>query len=165
MSPLNIESARVVAISDDALWVDTIQRSTCNACSQRAGCGQYALNKLHPQRPTHLKIPFNGVFKHDFATGDFVKIGVPHGLVLKSALVVYILPLMAMLAGAMVADRLFGTDLAAGLGGLLGLVFGFFAVRMYSNRAAKHADSQPVLVSADTEKNCYIPTNIVELSN
>lgn len=165
MSQLNIESARVVAISDDALWVDTIQRSTCNACSQRAGCGQYALNKLQPQRHTHLKIPLNGASKHDFSTGDFVKIGVPQGLVLKSALIVYILPLVAMLAGAMVADRLFGTDLAAGLGGLLGLGVGFLSVRVYSNRAAKRADSQPVLVSADTEKNCYIPANIVELSN
>lgn len=165
MTQLNVESARVVAIASDAIWVDTIQRSTCNACSSRAGCGQYAMNKLSPQRHTHLKIPLDGLSPSDFVVGNYVKIGVPDGLVLKSAVVVYILPLLAMIGGAMFADRLFGSDLAAGLGGLLGLVLGFVGVRVYSSLASTHTGSQPVLVASSQEENCYIPAKVVELSH
>ncbi|HSG59806.1 MAG TPA: SoxR reducing system RseC family protein [Pseudomonadales bacterium] len=165
MSQLNVESARVVAISAEAIWVDTIQRSTCNACSSRAGCGQYAMNKLSPQRHTHLKIPLGHHSQHDFAVGTYVKIGVPEGLVLKSALVVYILPLLVMIGGAMIADRLFGTDLAAGLGGALGLALGFVAVRAYSSMVSTRQGGQPVLVASTSQENCYIPAKIVELSH
>jgi len=165
MAALNIESARVVATSKGALWVDTIQRSTCNSCSSRAGCGQYTLNKLQLHRQSHLKVPIDPSLEGRFVVGDFVKIGVPQGLVLKFALVVYILPLMAMIAGALLADNHFGTDLAAGVGGVVGLVAGFLGVRLYSNAASVKKDSHPVLIITEAEKNCFIPAENVELLN
>ena len=33
------ETGRVVAVDDDGLWVETVRRSTCNACGVRQGCG------------------------------------------------------------------------------------------------------------------------------
>ena len=38
-----LERGRVVAIEADAVWVETIRRSTCAGCSARSGCGHGVL--------------------------------------------------------------------------------------------------------------------------
>lgn len=160
----NVESARVVAVSDDFLWVETIQQSTCSSCSSRSGCGQYALNKWQPKRQSHLKVPLGSQSASDFGAGDFVKIGVPEGLVLKSAVLVYILPLLVMLCMAMLAEHFVGSDIAAGIGAVLGLVLGFAGVKVMSNRVSSKPQNHPVLMTHGREENCYISTEVIELS-
>ena len=34
------ETGTVVKIEPDALWVETVQTTTCGSCSARRGCGQ-----------------------------------------------------------------------------------------------------------------------------
>jgi sigma-E factor negative regulatory protein RseC len=164
MSGLNIESARIVAISDDAIWVETIQKSTCANCASRSGCGQYLLGKWRAEQDSRLKIPFGKHQPSDFQVGDYVSIGVPEGMVLKFAIIVYMLPVVWMLGGALFAQHLLGSDLAAAVGAVIGLVVGFGSVMAISKRAALQSYNHPVLVAGNSDKNCHISATVVELS-
>lgn len=139
------ESGRVVALEDGAVWVQTLRQSTCASCSANAGCGQGLLDKLaissqrgHVRALTDLHL----------AIGDEVVIGVREELLLGSAVQVYLLPLLALLGGGLLAQSLGLSEpltIALGLGGL---VAAGLLVRWRSLRVADDPDLQPVVVRA-----------------
>ena len=51
-----VESGRVVAIEPDAVWVETLRRSTCGACEVRNGCGHGLLNRIGDGRRACLRV-------------------------------------------------------------------------------------------------------------
>ncbi len=139
------ESGRVVALEDGAVWVQTLRQSTCASCSANAGCGQGLLDKLaissqrgHVRALTDLHL----------AIGDEVVIGVREELLLGSAVQVYLLPLLALLGGGLLAQSLGLSEpltIALGLGGL---VVAGLLVRRRSLRVADDPYLQPVVVRA-----------------
>jgi len=38
------ETARVVALDSDAVWVETLRQTSCGSCAARSGCGHGMLN-------------------------------------------------------------------------------------------------------------------------
>lgn len=165
MSLENQESGRVIAVEASAIWVETIQRSTCQACSQKSGCGSYSLSKFMPNKRNQIKVSLGEFASSDFQVGDFVQIAIGEGVVLKSAFIVYMLPIVAMIVGAGVGNHLSRSDLMAVLGGLLGLGVGFIAVKWHSLQNAHNPALQPRLVGVEDPTNCYVPLKITELSD
>ena len=41
-----VETGTVVAVESDSLWVETIQKTACEACVAKKGCGTRVLSKL-----------------------------------------------------------------------------------------------------------------------
>lgn len=139
------ESGRVVALEDGAVWVQTLRQSTCASCSANAGCGQGLLDKLaissqrgHVRALTDLHL----------AIGDEVVIGVREELLLGSAVQVYLLPLLALLGGGLLAQSLGLSEPLSIFLGLGGLVVAGLLVRRRSLRVADDPDLQPVVVRA-----------------
>lgn len=138
------ESARVVAIEGCTVWLETIRQSTCEACSSRSGCGQYVVSKLQPERMNLLKVTLDE--GEDYPEGSMVRLGIPDGMVLKSAMIVYMLPLVGLIVGALLVaylDILEWQDANAAMGGLLGLVLGLLGVRKHAHFAAGNSDYSP----------------------
>lgn len=84
--------------------------------------------------------------------GDEVVVGMVDGVLLRGALLAYLLPLMALFAGAILGQAAFasaGEELVA-LSGGLGLGLGFLAVRALSRRLRNDARYQPVVLSRAT---------------
>lgn len=80
--------------------------------------------------------------------GDEVIVGLADGVLLRGALLAYLLPLALLLAGALLGEAAFA---GAGeepviLSGALGLGLGFLAVRMMSRRLRDDARFQPVIL-------------------
>jgi sigma-E factor negative regulatory protein RseC len=80
--------------------------------------------------------------------GDVVTIGLADGVVLRGAALAYLLPLVLLLAGALLGQTAF-----AGAGeepvilcGALGLGLGFLATRILSRRVENDRRFQPVVV-------------------
>lgn len=97
------ESAKVIAIDDDGLWVETLKQSTCNACSAKSGCGQHLLAN-YMRDMTCIKARFIGEnTQRIWKLGDEVEIGVSENALVVNALVVYMLPLGGMLLFAALA--------------------------------------------------------------
>lgn len=164
MTAENVESGRVVATEAHHIWVETVQKSTCQACSQQSGCGTYTLSKWAPQKRNQIRVPLANFSAQEVALGDYVQIKINDGVVLKSALIVYILPLVTMILGASILDSWWQSDWAAVLGALLGISLGFLVVRFHAFVNRNNPDLQPVLVGIVNPQNCYIPLTIRELS-
>ncbi len=142
------EVGRIVALESDSVWVETIRRSTCGTCQAQKGCGHGILNSIGDGRRSFVRVLPGKVQLRDCQVDDSVRISIPEAVLLRGSLIVYLLPLLCMLAGALLAVN-FGTgteDVLAALGAIAGLVAGFAIVRWHGLRHRNDASYQPVLV-------------------
>jgi sigma-E factor negative regulatory protein RseC len=148
------ESGLIVATVGDEAWVETSRRSSCGSCEAK-GCGTGALSQVLGRRTQRLQVknPIGA------AVGDQVVLGIEESALLKGSLAVYLVPLLALLAGG-----LFGEVMAAQMAlpaegmsilfALLALVLSLFWLRRFNRRAAgdgrfsavilRRADLRPV---------------------
>ena len=158
MSGTNLkEPATVVALDGDSIWVQTQRQGTCNTCSASKGCGQGILNRLIPGRVHYiraLRAPAvgPGAVGPELTVGDQVEVSVPENMVLKSSVLVYLMPLSLLLAGALLGDRLWPGDPGAILGGLGGLLAGFSVVRVLAVLQRHNPALQPRVQRATAQQ-------------
>ncbi|MFV8816351.1 SoxR reducing system RseC family protein [Haliea sp. E17] len=143
-----IETGRVVAVETDAVWVETVRKSTCGSCSLQKGCGHGLMNRMAPGRQPLVRALPGDVQPADCAVGDEVQISIPETVILRGSAVVYILPLLCMLAGAAGAASLFPAqaEAAGALGMVGGFLAGFALVRGHALRHRNDRRLQPTLV-------------------
>jgi len=125
------ETGRIVDIKEDALWVETIKRSTCGSCAAEKGCGQTLLKKIGAQA-SYLRVPLSGSSKHHFQLNDTVNIGIPDDIVVKGSLLLYLLPLIFLLVFSGVVHTYEYSDTSTILAGLFGFVLACILIRWYS---------------------------------
>lgn len=140
------EQGRVVAVEDGAVWVETLRRSTCSACSANAGCGQGLMEKLGVgQRRGYVR----ALTDLQLAVGDGVTIGIREELMLGSALRVYLLPLLGLFAGAMLAQWLALAESFVILAAFGGFFAVWWLVRRHSRRNEHDPACQPIVLRAE----------------
>jgi len=122
------ETGRVVAIEPDCLWVETIQRSTCNSCAAESGCGQGLIARWGGQT-SRLRVIVDAGDKTDYRIDDEVCLAIHEGLVVSGSLFVYLVPLLLMIVGSGLGHGGWGTEIAATLGGVGGFIMGALLVR------------------------------------
>jgi sigma-E factor negative regulatory protein RseC len=123
------EIVKVTEIADGGVWVEAVQRSACNSCNARSGCGQHSLSKLG--RPMRLWVAGG----EHLQAGQEVVLSIPSGGLALSALLLYGLPLLGLIVGMALGQS--SGDLLAAIVGLTGLAAGFFAARRISEQV-KH---------------------------
>ena len=143
------EMARVVATEADCLWVETIQQSTCDACSAQKGCGQSLVVKWGGQA-SFLRVLLEGRQQDQFNMGEQVTIGVPEDVISKGAMFVYLFPLVTMLSMTLFATAMNFAEFMVVVSALLGFALGGLGVRWHSYIRRNDARVQPVLVDAET---------------
>jgi len=143
-----IETGRVVAVDPDGLWVETIRQSTCGTCAAQKGCGHALLNRISDGKRGYIRVLPGDRETGECRIDDQVRISIPAEVILRGSLVVYILPLACMLAGAAAAVGLVpgSRDVLAALGAALGFGVGFALVRWHAWRHRDDRSLQPTLV-------------------
>lgn len=135
------ETGKVVALSGDRVWVQTIQSSACESCSARNGCGQRALAGVSGGRANQVLV----INSLDARVGDEVTVAIEESALLGASLLVYALPLVLMVLGAISGHQLSGGhDAAAMFGAALGMAAGFMVARRVGSNPA--GDFEPRLV-------------------
>ncbi|GAA0849274.1 hypothetical protein GCM10009113_28600 [Marinobacter szutsaonensis] len=125
------ETGKVIAIKGDHAWVQTIRASACQSCSARSGCGQRALASVTGGRANQILVA-NSI---NARVGDEVTIGIEEQALLGASMLVYAIPLGAMVLGTIAGHNLSGgSDGGAMLGAAAGLAGGFFLARLFSGR-------------------------------
>lgn len=143
------ETGRVVAVDADGLWVQTVRRSTCNACSLRQGCGHGLLERIHDGQRGLVRVLPGETDTAACEVGDQVRICIPEALLLRGSLLLYVLPLLTLLVGAAAGAALWPAvaDSAAMLGAVLGLLLGLGVVHWHSRRHRDDPAMHPVLLA------------------
>ena len=155
------EKGRVVAIDDDALWVETIQQSTCNACAAQKGCGQSVLSKIGI-KTTHLRVLLNGYRASDFALNDEVSIGIPDDVIVKSSLLAYLVPIILLVAFSGIAQYTTNNEFYAIAAGVLGLILGGFYIQVFSHQRRHNERYQPILLNKGKKEHAMSTHELME---
>lgn len=139
----------MVAVETDGVWVETIRKSTCGACAVQKGCGHGILNRIYEGHRSLVRAVPGKLTPAECAVDDEVSISVPESVIVRGSLVVYIMPLIFMLAGAAAGEALVPapTDLSSGIGAVLGFAIGFTLVRLHARLHRDDPALQPELVA------------------
>lgn len=148
------ERGRVVALDDTGIWVETVQRSACHSCVAKSGCGTGLLgdfwSKASQVRVAAAPDQLQGVAIH-----DTVVIGIAENTLASSALIVYLLPLVTLVLGALGGQAL-GSELWAILGALVGLMLGALGIRGYSYLNRSNPSMVPQYLRLEQDKPCVV---------
>lgn len=153
------ESAHIVAMEGEFVWVETQRQSTCGGCAANQACGTATLAKVLGNRRTRVRAlnpDWNPNWNRDGApiglgVGDTVVIGLDETALIRGSLAVYAIPLLALFAGGIVGALLSerwavdGEALTLGLG-VAGLVGGLLWLKGFSRRIRDDRRYQPVVL-------------------
>lgn len=125
------ETGKVVAVTGEHAWIQTIRTSACQSCAARNGCGQKVLASATGGRANQVRV-VNSV---DARVGEEVTLGIDESALLGASLLVYALPLLLMVAASMLGHYLSdGSDFGAMSGAVAGLASGFLVSRKLQSR-------------------------------
>lgn len=147
------EKAVVVAIEDQAAWVETQRKAVCDACGVNKGCGTAVIARVLGNRRSRLKVS-NGGFA--LRVGDEVLIGLQEHALLRGSLIVYGLPLLLMIGAALTADYTVlswwgvRSDVLDSACGAAGFAAGLLWLRRFSAHIADDPRYQPVILGTIT---------------
>jgi sigma-E factor negative regulatory protein RseC len=139
------EPGRVVALDGDAVWVETRRKSTCSGCSAKNGCGQGLMDTLGLRERRGL---IRALSDLQLQVGDSVIVGIREDVLLRGAVLVYLFPLMMLMAAAATAAQFSAREpivIAAGLGGFF---VSWLIVRIRSRNTANDPKLQSVVLRA-----------------
>lgn len=137
------QTGKVVAVEGEFAWVATLRESACGKCQSSQTCGTGVISKLFNSARHDSKV----VNRLGAQQGDSVVIGIDEKTVIRSALIVYMLPLLTLIVAALVADTLFqSSEWITALGGGLGLLSGLIFVRWFNQRIQHNPRYHAVLL-------------------
>ncbi len=134
------QTATVVRTEGPLAWVEAERQSTCGQCAARKGCGTAVLTEVLGRRAARMPA-LNPI---EARPGEQVVIGLDESAMLRGAVAVYLLPLLTLLGGAILASP--GGDGLAILGGLGGFLIGLWGLRRFHRRIARNPRYQPVIL-------------------
>lgn len=149
------ETARVVALAGDQAWVVTQRRSTCQSCGANKTCGTGIMSKAFSSGKT-LKIKASNLA--NAVVGDEVILGIDDRVLLRSAVMMYLLPLFALMAGAFIGEWLNDSFFLADneylslFGGVVAMIAVFYRLRINNKLLANSGDYQPRILRVSTTR-------------
>ncbi len=149
------EEGTVVRVHADMVEVVTRKKSACGSCAAKNGCGTSLVESLFPQRTRSFRASNEVLAKE----GDRVIIGLDENALQIASMLVYLAPLLGLIAGAMAGSWL-GAQISTGqqelfsiLAGIGGFWGSLFVVRSCSDALSrKHAYQARVLRVLPEEK-------------
>ncbi len=144
---LTLDSASGNNNSNQIATLEIERTTACGLCGQMRGCGNSIWGKLF----AHQSTAFKAQNRINAKVGDSVIVGINEKALLKSAMLLYLLPLATMLIGAILAKQLIATELSAILGAVIGLGLGFLWVKGHTMSNSYFSLQQPVILRLATD--------------
>lgn len=141
--------AVVIRLEGQDALVEATQGGGCGSCSGEKGCGTGKLSQLFSGEAPRFRVRNAG----NAQVGSLVQVSMPDGVLLNSAILMYILPLLLLFLCALltshVAPAASSVDAYSAAGGLAGLILGFVLVKLISVRRKLFSVAQPVILPAE----------------
>jgi sigma-E factor negative regulatory protein RseC len=142
------ETAMVMRVEGEYAFVETQKRAACGSCQSQGSCSTTVLAGLFKRHYNHLKVENTVLAK----PGEQVVIGLQEQALIKLSILAYLLPLLSMILAAIAAQYLIGLfstytgELPQVIGGLLGLIGGFFLLRLLASKNRHDPGYQAVML-------------------
>jgi sigma-E factor negative regulatory protein RseC len=145
------EHAVVVDVRNDEAMLEIVRKSPCGLCGKTRGCGISLWGKLF-----NHKSVFKAGNQIGARIGDHVIVGVEEHAMLKSSMLIYGIPLAALLLGALLGMALLPADAGAVskdvyalTGAATGLVLGLLWLKGRAAGQSFNPGHQPVILRVD----------------
>lgn len=140
-------TGQIESLDGDHAWVATQRQSSCGSCSVSKGCGTSTVAKLFGDR-LHRVYARNEVNARE---GDSVVVGISEATLVKGSLMLYLLPLLALMAGGLLGELMAGQmglngELGALFMAVLGFIISLLWLKRYSGRLSKDERYQAVVL-------------------
>ncbi len=142
---ISLENETSIAESSATETTATLEierKIACGLCGQTRGCGNSLWGKLF----AHQSSAFKAKNRINAKVGDSVIVGINESALLKSALLLYILPLATMLIGAILFTQIHDSNGYAMIGALVGLVLGLAWVKGHTMSSSYFKLQQPEIL-------------------
>jgi len=142
------ETAQVVRIKGNEVWVETQRRSSCSSCSAEKGCGTATLSKVLGNRRNVVRV----LSAMPLRVGDLVVIGIREQALVRGSLAVYAVPILLLLLGGLIgelgAEQFIweNAEFASVTLGISGLIAGLVWLRRFTRRIRNDPNFQPVVL-------------------
>jgi len=146
------EFAQVIKIESQIVWVRAIAKSACGSCQAQKGCGHSLLARAGQKQ---IDLPVSNTTL-DVNVGDYVVIGVPEQAVLFSSLFMYGVPLISMIAAALICESFNATEGLSAALSLFAMLLGFIWVSIKSKKLDASKWQPRLMRKADSVQN-HIP--------
>ncbi len=133
--------------------IEVVRKTACGLCGKTRGCGNAFWGKLFGHKSTSLKAQ-NGI---GAKVGQTVVVGIDEAALMKSAFLLYIVPLVTMFAGAILAMQFVDSDGSAMIGAVVGLVAGFLWVKAHTVGRGYDERYQPKILRLDVADSADKP--------
>jgi len=129
------ETGRIIEINGEMAKVEVAQREICHRCPSENFC----------RLATGDSRQIEAVNKIGAKPGDIVKIEIGSGRILTGAFIVYILPIVALLAGGVLTEWFGGSQNMAIITGMIALGVSFLIIWILNKWIARSRKMIPVI--------------------
>ena len=134
----------ITQVKGNIAVVASTKRGICAECADKGSCG------LEDGHNSDLPEEVNALNPIGAKAGDWVEFDLPGHAELRLSFIIWVVPLIGLIAGAGLAESLLGStglsgDALAAIGGVVGCALSFIPVVAYDRRMAKGKGVQPVI--------------------
>lgn len=135
-----------MAVEPGIAWLAAQQRSACDSCRAQSGCGQAVLSRLMRRDSQPVRALLPAELQSRVTVGGEVTVAIPMHTVVLGSLFIYLLPIVSLLMGAVLASVMGLSEPMVALSGFIGLLAGGALVRSASRVVSSYAAVQPSVV-------------------
>ena len=136
------EKAKVIAVDGERALLETTRRSACGSCAVNKACGTGVIAKVFGAK--RLRIEAENAI--GAKVGDEVLVAIEDSALVQGSLLAYALPLLTMLAGGMVGERMGEGEGLTILLALSGLALGFAIAARHATSKSQRRRMRPVIL-------------------
>lgn len=92
----------ITAVDKDHIWVETEVKTTCGSCEAQENCGTGVVAKAFSPKKEQLILRCS----QEAQVGQRVKLGIQESHLVKASALIYVVPLFALIASALVAQAI-----------------------------------------------------------
>ncbi len=136
----------------DVAWITTVKTAACKSCGSRGSCNAMGGGK---------EMDVEAINTLGAETGDRVVIGFKTGSLLKLSFMLYIFPILCLIAGGVIGENYapqygFNPQVMSPLLGFLLFGISFFVIRFISNKLANNDAYRPKIVKIKARSKDFI---------
>ncbi|KAE9529891.1 SoxR reducing system RseC family protein [Testudinibacter aquarius] len=140
-----IETAVVADYHNGIAKVRCETKQGCGGCAARAGCGAAALSELNGSK-NDGSLLFEIAVAEPLRQGDLIEIGLQEKSMILSAMLLYIVPLTALLLSTVIGSLYLDNELILALFVLAMTALAFVGIKKIGDRLSRHALYQPIFL-------------------